>query len=160
MLLSQRMQFIHFRHGIQELAPHTSPIFVSACRLLPAGVALVAWAAANGRQQPKDWQAWFACALFGLIDGTAFQVLLPCDPPHHAPVSIGTLPPFHWPLLPLLLVASGKAFQVLLCGAFPPAPSLGPPPPLPWDLPCSPLLRPPAFAEHSVEDVESAQIGP
>ena len=59
---------------LQELAPHTSPIFVSAFRLLPAGVALVAWAAANGRQQPKGWQAWLACALFGLVDGTAFQV--------------------------------------------------------------------------------------
>ena len=70
----------------QELAPHTSPIFVSAFRLLPAGVALVAWAAASGRQQPKGWQAWFACALFGLVDGTAFQVsahatrILPLNP--------------------------------------------------------------------------------
>lgn len=61
-------------HLSQELAPHTSPIFVSAFRLLPAGVALVAWAAASGRQQPKGWQAWLACALFGLVDGTAFQV--------------------------------------------------------------------------------------
>ena len=60
---------------IQELAPHTSPIFVSAFRLLPAGVALVAWAAASGRKQPQGWQAWLACALFGLVDGTAFQVL-------------------------------------------------------------------------------------
>lgn len=60
--------------GMQELAPHTSPIFVSAFRLLPAGVALVAWAAASGRKQPKGWQAWVACALFGLVDGTAFQV--------------------------------------------------------------------------------------
>lgn len=78
-LLSQRMHFILFCHGMQELAPHTSPIFVSAFRLLPHGVALVAWAAANGRQQPKGWQAWFACALFGLVDGTAFQVLLSFD---------------------------------------------------------------------------------
>ena len=61
---------------MQELAPHTSPIFVSAFRLIPAGVALVAWAAASGRQQPKGWQAWLACALFGLVDGTAFQVII------------------------------------------------------------------------------------
>lgn len=60
----------------QELAPHTSPIFVSAFRLLPAGVALVAWAAASGRKQPKGWEAWLACAIFGLVDGTAFQVTL------------------------------------------------------------------------------------
>ncbi|KAL3145839.1 hypothetical protein ABBQ38_015211 [Trebouxia sp. C0009 RCD-2024] len=62
--------------AMKELAPHTSPIFVSAFRLLPAGVALVAWAAASGRQQPKGWQAWCACALFGLVDGTAFQGFL------------------------------------------------------------------------------------
>ena len=62
---------------VQELAPHTSPIFVSAFRLLPAGLALVAWAAASGRQQPRGWQAWLACALFGLVDGTAFQVSHP-----------------------------------------------------------------------------------
>lgn len=42
--------------------------------MLPAGVALVAWAAANGQKQPKGWQAWLACALFGLVDGTMFQV--------------------------------------------------------------------------------------
>ena len=60
----------------QELAPHTSPIFVIAFRLLPAGVALVAWAAASGRKQPKGWEAWLACAIFGLVDGTAFQVPL------------------------------------------------------------------------------------
>lgn len=62
--------------AMKELAPHTSPIFVSAFRLLPAGVALVAWAAATGRKQPQGWKAWFACALFGLVDGTAFQGFL------------------------------------------------------------------------------------
>lgn len=62
--------------AMKELAPHTSPIFVSAFRLLPAGVALVAWAAASGRKQPKGWEAWLACAIFGLVDGTAFQGFL------------------------------------------------------------------------------------
>lgn len=62
--------------AMKELAPHTSPIFVSAFRLLPAGVALVAWAAASGQKQPKGWQAWLACALFGLVDGTMFQGFL------------------------------------------------------------------------------------
>ena len=56
------------------LAPHTSPLFVSAWRLLPAGVALIAWAAATGRSQPSGGVAWLAVALFGLVDGTCFQV--------------------------------------------------------------------------------------
>ena len=43
-------------------------------RLLPAGAALIAWAAAQGRRQPEGLQAWGAIALFGLVDGTAFQV--------------------------------------------------------------------------------------
>ena len=59
------------------LAPHTSPLFVSAWRLLPAGVALIAWAAATGRRQPSGGMAWLAIALFGLVDGTCFQVDVP-----------------------------------------------------------------------------------
>eukprot|EP00891_Asterochloris_glomerata_P004400 jgi/Astpho2/4400/e_gw1.00067.138.1_t len=59
--------------AMKELAPHTSPLFVSAVRLLPAGGALIAWAAAQGRRQPEGLQAWGAIALFGLVDGTAFQ---------------------------------------------------------------------------------------
>ena len=59
---------------LQMLAPHTSPLFVSAWRLLPAGVALIAWAAATGRRQPTGGTAWLAVALFGLVDGTCFQV--------------------------------------------------------------------------------------
>ena len=57
------------------LAPHTAPIWVSAVRLLPAGVVLVAWAAAQGRPQPRSREAWGAIALFALADGTCFQVL-------------------------------------------------------------------------------------
>ena len=62
---------------LQELSPHTSPIFVSAFRLLPAGFALIAWADSSGKSQPKGWQAWLECTLFGLVDGTAFQVAQP-----------------------------------------------------------------------------------
>lgn len=59
---------------LQQVAPHTSPLFVSSVRLLPAGIALIAWAAASGRQQPKGGMAWLAIALFGLVDGAIFQV--------------------------------------------------------------------------------------
>jgi drug/metabolite transporter (DMT)-like permease len=53
--------------------PHTSSLFVAAMRLLPSGAALVAFAAARGRAQPSSPAAWGAVALFGLVDGTAFQ---------------------------------------------------------------------------------------
>ena len=58
---------------LQELSPHTMPLFVSAVRLLPAGLALIAWAAASGRPQPKTGAAWLAISVFGLADATCFQ---------------------------------------------------------------------------------------
>ncbi|GMH36816.1 hypothetical protein BSKO_04689 [Bryopsis sp. KO-2023] len=58
---------------MKVVAPHTSPLFVGAVRLLPAGVVLVLWAAMSGRPQPKSVMAWTAVALFGLIDGACFQ---------------------------------------------------------------------------------------
>ena len=58
---------------LQELSPHTAPLFVSAVRLLPAGLALIAWAAASGRPQPKSGAAWLAISIFGLADATCFQ---------------------------------------------------------------------------------------
>ena len=73
-----------FRHPCtaQVLAPHTAPLWVSAVRLLPAGVVLVAWAAAQGRPQPRTREAWFAIALFALADGTCFQVRTWSSCPH------------------------------------------------------------------------------
>ena len=61
---------------VQELSPHTTPLFVSTVRLLPAGAVLVAWATYEGRPQPRTLAAWFAIALFGLADATCFQVSL------------------------------------------------------------------------------------
>lgn len=96
---------------MQELAPHTSPIFVSAFRLLPAGLALVAWAAATGRQQPRGLQAWLACTLFGLVDGTAFQVCRPllgcfCGKPGFTAPCLGLL----MAMLPRCATLSWAAF--------------------------------------------------
>ena len=59
---------------LQVLAPHTAPIWVSAVRLLPAGLVLVAWAARQGRPQPQGYMAWVTISLFALADGTFFQV--------------------------------------------------------------------------------------
>jgi drug/metabolite transporter (DMT)-like permease len=43
-------------------------------RLLPAGLVLLAWAAATGRPQPKTPTAWAWVLAFALVDGAAFQV--------------------------------------------------------------------------------------
>lgn len=61
----------------QMLAPHTSPLFVSAWRLGPAGALLVLWGASRGRPQPATRTAWLAIVAFGLVDATCFQVCLP-----------------------------------------------------------------------------------
>ncbi|KAK9819935.1 hypothetical protein WJX72_004120 [[Myrmecia] bisecta] len=61
---------------MKDLSSHTTPLFVSAVRLLPAGLLLVAWAARSGRAQPSSPMAWMSIAVFGLIDGTGFQGFL------------------------------------------------------------------------------------
>lgn len=58
----------------QMVAPHTTPLFVSAWRLLPAGGLLVAWGASRGRRHPATPAAWGSIALFALVDATCFQV--------------------------------------------------------------------------------------
>ncbi|KAK9835490.1 hypothetical protein WJX74_001379 [Apatococcus lobatus] len=61
---------------MKELSPHTTPMFVASFRLIPAGFAVLAWAAVNGRPQPQGLQAWLSIAAFGLIDGAGFQGFL------------------------------------------------------------------------------------
>lgn len=62
--------------AMKELAPHTTPLFVASWRLIPAGAALLLWATASGRPQPKTSMAWLAVALFGIADGACFQGFL------------------------------------------------------------------------------------
>jgi drug/metabolite transporter (DMT)-like permease len=62
--------------AMKQLAPHTMPLFVASWRLLPAGIALLAWAAASGRKQPTTPMAWLAISLFALADGACFQGFL------------------------------------------------------------------------------------
>lgn len=61
---------------LQPVTAHTTPLMLGAMRLLPAGLALLGWAAATGRQQvvPKTAVAWAWIAAFALVDGAAFQV--------------------------------------------------------------------------------------
>jgi len=62
--------------AMKELGPHTTPLFLAAWRLIPAGIVLLTWAQATGRKQPNSSMAWLAVALFGLADGTMFQGFL------------------------------------------------------------------------------------
>mmetsp|Transcript_19002 Transcript_19002/g.61944 ORF Transcript_19002/g.61944 Transcript_19002/m.61944 type:complete len:299 (+) Transcript_19002:365-1261(+) len=62
--------------AMKEVLPATSPLFIASTRLLPAGLIVLAVAAAQGRPRLAGPQAWLAVALFGLVDGTMFQGFL------------------------------------------------------------------------------------
>ena len=62
--------------AMKQLDVHTTPLFIAAWRLLPAGFVLLAWAALTGRKQPETPMAWVAVSLFALVDGTFFQGFL------------------------------------------------------------------------------------
>ena len=59
--------------AMKGVVPHTTPFFLAAIRLLPAGLLIVIAAAVAGRSQPQGIKAWSWIALFALIDGTLFQ---------------------------------------------------------------------------------------
>ncbi|MEO1396409.1 MAG: DMT family transporter [Cyanobacteria bacterium J06634_5] len=61
---------------MKYILPHTSPLFLAAFRLLPAGLLILVVAAMLKLPQPKTWKAWLWIALFALVDGTMFQGLL------------------------------------------------------------------------------------
>lgn len=58
------------------IMPHTSPLFLAAFRLLPAGILTLILAAVLKLPQPKTWKAWLWIGLFALVDGAMFQGLL------------------------------------------------------------------------------------
>jgi drug/metabolite transporter (DMT)-like permease len=62
--------------AMKGVMPHTTPLFVAAMRLIPAGVIVLIFAAIAKRPQPQGWQAWLLIGLFALIDGTLFQGFL------------------------------------------------------------------------------------
>lgn len=61
---------------MKAVMPQTSPLFLAAVRLIPAGMLLVGLATWLGRPQPKSWQAWLWILAFALVDGTMFQGFL------------------------------------------------------------------------------------
>jgi len=62
--------------ALKFVLPHTTPLLLGSLRLLPAGLLLIGWAAANGRKHPQGMEAWLWIALFSLVDGAAFQGFL------------------------------------------------------------------------------------
>ena len=61
---------------MKSVLPQTSPFFLAAVRLIPAGILLLAVAHWLGRPQPQTWRSWLWIALFALVDGTLFQGFL------------------------------------------------------------------------------------
>ncbi|OIP69325.1 MAG: EamA family transporter [Oscillatoriales cyanobacterium CG2_30_44_21] len=61
---------------MKAVMPHTSPMFMAAVRLIPAGLLLTIGGIYFGKQQPKGWLAWLWISLFALVDGTMFQGFL------------------------------------------------------------------------------------
>jgi drug/metabolite transporter (DMT)-like permease len=62
--------------AMKGVLPHTTPFFMAAIRLIPAGILVLIVAAILKRPQPQSWQAWAWISLFALVDGTLFQGFL------------------------------------------------------------------------------------
>ncbi len=61
---------------LKAIAPHSSPFFLAALRIVPAGLVLVAVGRWWGRPPVRGWRAWGWVLVFALIDGTFFQGFL------------------------------------------------------------------------------------
>ncbi|CAN1851023.1 WAT1-related protein At3g02690, chloroplastic [Linum perenne] len=62
--------------AMKEVIPVTGPFFVASFRLIPAGLLLVAFAAATGRRFPSGINAWLSISLFAIVDASCFQGFL------------------------------------------------------------------------------------
>ncbi|MQL81171.1 hypothetical protein Taro_013626 [Colocasia esculenta] len=62
--------------AMKEVIPKAGPFFVSAFRLIPAGLMLIGFAGIRGRKQPSGALAWLSIVLFGIVDATCFQGFL------------------------------------------------------------------------------------
>lgn len=62
--------------AMKGVLPHTTPLFVAAMRLIPAGVIVLMFAAIAKRPQPQGWKPWLWIGAFAFIDGTLFQGFL------------------------------------------------------------------------------------
>ncbi|MEM9217535.1 MAG: DMT family transporter [Cyanobacteria bacterium P01_F01_bin.150] len=62
--------------AMKYILPHTTPLFLTSFRLLPAGILSLIVAAVLKLPQPKIWAAWLWIGLFSLVDAAMFQGLL------------------------------------------------------------------------------------
>lgn len=58
------------------IIPHTSPLFLAAFRLIPAGILILLLAFFLKLPQPKTLTAWLWILLFAIVDGAMFQGFL------------------------------------------------------------------------------------
>lgn len=62
--------------AMKGVIPQTTPFFMAAIRILPAGILLLLIGMLQGRPQPQNKLAWLWILLFALIDGALFQGFL------------------------------------------------------------------------------------
>lgn len=62
--------------AMKGILDRTEPLFLGGLRIVPAGLLVLAVAAALGRPQPRGWRAWGWVLAFALVDGAMFQGFL------------------------------------------------------------------------------------
>lgn len=62
--------------AMKSAIPDTTPLFLAAFRLVPAGILILALTLFLKLPQPKTWKAWLWIGLFSLVDGAMFQGFL------------------------------------------------------------------------------------
>lgn len=62
--------------AMKGVIPQTTPLFLAAVRLVPAGCLILLVAALLKLPQPKTWQAWSWIGIFALLDALMFQGFL------------------------------------------------------------------------------------
>ncbi|NES02275.1 MAG: DMT family transporter [Okeania sp. SIO2F4] len=62
--------------AMKGVIPQTTPFFIAAMRILPAGILLLLVGMIQGRPQPQRKLAWLWILLFALVDGALFQGFL------------------------------------------------------------------------------------
>ena len=62
--------------AMKGVIPQTTPFFMAAMRILPAGILLLVVGMIQGRPQPQGKLAWLWILLFALVDGAMFQGFL------------------------------------------------------------------------------------
>ncbi len=62
--------------AMKSVLPQTTPLFVAAIRIVPAGILVLLFANIFGRLQPTSLKAWLWISIFALVDGAMFQGFL------------------------------------------------------------------------------------